>query len=628
MTILRLCNSPDHDAVKPPRNPSNGVVNYTGQCRLASFNGSSCHPFVLSFSSSKDAPSCLIHLPIKPHPLNQSGGINVNADTVNIYGDVTGRDKTVAGGSSSGSSGSTPPLELSLRFEKVGDGDNAPLTVNASIIGQSSATEAVKFKVPLDAKVLTDLRWYLELYPQWPVGPDYDRALGIEAKLQTWGKQLFEAAFSTPKLMRVYEQFRLKDGGKSITIDATDPYVLQLPWELLADEGGYVFTQRPPINVRRKLRVAREPKRQAFTLPVRILMLISRPEGEHIGFLDPRSSAQTLLDAIEPLGERVTVEFLYPPTLKALTQRVRDPQAPPVHVVHFDGHGVYRPDTGLGYLLFENDEHQAQLVNAADLGTLLNDTGVPLMLLDACQTAQTDQANPFGSVASKLIEAGIGSVLAMNYSVLVSATRLLTAAFYGGLAHGQTIGQAVDAARFAMLMEPERARLYRDSKEEAIPNCAIGSCPRSTSNRSIPRRSLHRSIDGETERQRDRESSHLPGAWRLPGRTSLRFPRARTRTAPPAPDAGRAAHRGGARLRRAERSIAGRSEFVDRSVPGVGAHYDRCAARYGRSDLDCAASLLWRTQCQGLDLLHVRASWTASASSRAGDRYAGLPGRR
>lgn len=195
-------------------------------------------------------------------------------------------------------------------------------------------------------------------------------------------------------------------------------------------------------------------------------MLISRPDD--VSFLDPRSSAQALLDAIEPLGERVTVEFLYPPTLKALTQRVRDPHLPPVHVVHFDGHGIYRPDTGLGYLLFENDEHQAQLVNAADLGTLLNDTGVPLMLLDACQTAQTDQANPFGSVASKLIEAGIGSVLAMNYSVLVSATRLLTAAFYGALAQGQTIGQAVDAARFEMLMQPERAKLYRDGKEEAI----------------------------------------------------------------------------------------------------------------------------------------------------------------
>ena len=268
------------------------------------------------------------------------------------------------------------------------------------------------------------------------MGPDYDRALGIEAKLRTWGKALFDAAFADREMLRVYDEFRReKNVTHLITIDATDPRVLQLPWELLADEGGYLFTQRPPISVRRRLKKTKAAPTQAFTLPVRILFVVSRPEGA--GFLDPRSSAQALLDAIEPLGDQVVVEFLYPPTLKALTQRVRDPQLPPVHVVHFDGHGVYVPQTGLGYLLFENDEHEEQLVNADDLGTLLNDTGVPLMILDACQTAQADKTNPFGSVASKLIEAGIGSVLAMNYSVFVEATRLLTSAFYGALAARQ-----------------------------------------------------------------------------------------------------------------------------------------------------------------------------------------------
>ena len=67
-----------------------------------------------------------------------------------------------------------------------------------------------------------------------------------------------------------------------------------------------------------------------------------------------------------------------------------------------------------------------------------------------------------------MIEAGIGSVLAMNYSVLRLGHAIVDAAFYGALAQGQTIGQAVDAARFAMLMEPERVKLYRDGKEEAI----------------------------------------------------------------------------------------------------------------------------------------------------------------
>jgi hypothetical protein len=40
---------------------------------------------------------------------NQSGGVTINAQTVNITGDVTGRDKTVASSTSASDSGSTPP---------------------------------------------------------------------------------------------------------------------------------------------------------------------------------------------------------------------------------------------------------------------------------------------------------------------------------------------------------------------------------------------------------------------------------------------------------------------------------------------------------------------------------------
>ena len=358
-------------------------------------------------------------------------------------------------------------LELAIHFTATTKAEDAPLQVHVEVQTLGLSAGPIDFALPLDHTVLAELRWYLEVYPQWPVGPDYERALGIEAKLRAWGKALFDAAFADRELLRVYDEFRrTQNVTHLITIDATDPRVLQLPWELLADEGAHLFAMRPPISVRRRLKKTKAAPPQAFTLPMRILFVVSRPEGA--GFLDPRSSAQALLDAIEPLGDQVTVEFLYPPTLEALTDRVRSETLPPIHVVHFDGHGVYLSQTGLGYLLFENDAHEEQLVNADDLGTLLNDTGVPLMILDACQTAQADKANPFGSVASKLIEAGIGSVLAMNYSVFVEATRLLTAAFYGALANGKTIGQAVDAARFAMLKKPERFKLYRNDKEEAI----------------------------------------------------------------------------------------------------------------------------------------------------------------
>ncbi|HLF27144.1 MAG TPA: tetratricopeptide repeat protein [Anaerolineae bacterium] len=403
-----------------------------------------------------------------PEDENRSGGVDLHADTINIYGDVVGRDKS--GGDLTPPSitpPAQPPLELSIRIEKTSDAEDAPLRASVHVERLGLSAGPFDFAIPLDDKALADIHWYLERYPQWPVGPDYDRALGVEAKLRTWGKALFDTALATREALRVYDGFRRAEAtGHLVTIDATDARVLRLPWELLADEDGYLFTQKPPVGVRRRLQKAKAKKTPTFALPLRILMLISRPDDA--GFLDPRSSAEALLDAVEPLGERVVVEFLYPPTLAALTRRLRDPKRPPVHVVHFDGHGVYVSQTGLGYLLFENDDHKENRVNADDLGALLNDTGVPLMLLDACQTAMADQTNPFGSVASRLIEAGIGSVLAMNYSVLVSATRLLTSAFYTALTQGSTIGQAVDAARFEMLMNTERYTLYREGKEEAI----------------------------------------------------------------------------------------------------------------------------------------------------------------
>ena len=45
----------------------------------------------------------------KPKSTSRSGGVDIHADTVNIYGDVAGRDKTGAGGSGSGGSSTPPP---------------------------------------------------------------------------------------------------------------------------------------------------------------------------------------------------------------------------------------------------------------------------------------------------------------------------------------------------------------------------------------------------------------------------------------------------------------------------------------------------------------------------------------
>ena len=51
----------------------------------------------------------------------------------------------------------------------------------------------------------------------------------------------------------MYRQFEVTpDGGKLLTIDAVTPRVLSLPWELLADEDGHLFSVDPPVSVRRR----------------------------------------------------------------------------------------------------------------------------------------------------------------------------------------------------------------------------------------------------------------------------------------------------------------------------------------------------------------------------------------
>jgi tetratricopeptide (TPR) repeat protein len=349
-------------------------------------------------------------------------------------------------------------LEMSVRFTSDEAVDSSLIAASLFIPQSGVMSESRPFQPPLDDKVLDDLRWYLETFSIWPTRPDYDRADRIEAQMEGWGRALLDSVVTDSDAARMWQQFAdAENQPKLLTIDATDPRVQRLPWELLADAGGHVFTAG--IEVRRRLRTPASFPPRAFTLPVRVLVVVCRPD--EAGFIDPRAVSLPLLNALYRLGTAVETEFLYPPTLSALIQRLRDRAAPPVHVVHFDGHGIYESGLGLGFLLFEDEEHRPDLVDANQLGLLLNRSGIPLMVLNACQSVVQEVANPYASIAARLIRAGMGSVVAMSHSILVSASMRFATALYGSLAHGWTIGQAVDEGRYALLSDQRRHTLTR-----------------------------------------------------------------------------------------------------------------------------------------------------------------------
>ncbi len=233
--------------------------------------------------------------------------------------------------------------------------------------------------------------------------------------------------------------------------DEAASVLLSLPWELVHDGQGYLFQGARRAGVRRRLPNRRQLEVSQSTLPIRILLCSPRPEDARAGYIDHRDSARPMIDAVGRLGELVEVSVLMPPTLPALRQELQRAReaGDPYDVVHFDGHGVYDPRHGLGALCFEDPrdleklyERASVLVDAQELSEIIREHRIPLVLLDACQSAQTDD-DPTASVAAKLLEQGVASVVAMSHTVLVETTRRFVQAFYQELARGSRVGQAM-----------------------------------------------------------------------------------------------------------------------------------------------------------------------------------------
>ena len=170
---------------------------------------------------------------------------------------------------------------------------------------------------------------------------------------------------------------------------------------------------------------------------------------------------------MEALGGLVSIHVLSPPTLPALRDELdrASRQARPYHVVHFDGHGVFDRRAGLGGPCFEDPEDIGKLDNRRhltvftnELGPLLRDHRIPIVFLEACQTATAEKASE--SVASELLKVGVASVAAMSHSVLVETARRFVEAFYAALVRGARVGDAMLEGQHKLHDVKSRGRIF------------------------------------------------------------------------------------------------------------------------------------------------------------------------
>jgi len=344
--------------------------------------------------------------------------------------------------------------------------------------------DGFQFIDPLGSVPLDELRWYLESYALWPGEAFRPRAERVESTIQSWGKELYESTLAKDLGPLQAWQHAAADSRRiSIKVDTKNfgvegaqglserigAKLLALPWELLHDGQRFLFLGAKATRIRRRLPVRVHREFVPVIPPIRILLLTARPESDACPYFDHRVSAEPVVRAMEDLGDLVHVTLVRQPTFKALINELDAAigREEPYHVLHFDGHGIYSEEKKMGALCFEDPEHLNHVVSARApdfvgtdrLGPALFDYNIPLVVLEACQSAQSTE-NIHGSVATALLEAGVGSVVAMSHTVLVETSRRFVTEFYAALANGSRVGDAMLRGQRELHLQPYRAQIF------------------------------------------------------------------------------------------------------------------------------------------------------------------------
>ena len=384
---------------------------------------------------------------------------------------------------------------LHIRQDPLQEG-HYPIRLTMKRAGQPDIEADATIEFALTPQEHEDLRRYMEDYLQRPGSFTEVEVKQIEAWMKRRGEELYHKVLDQNQNTRAI-WFAVREQLADLRVEITTGIAeaASIPWELMHDPQS---DSAIALRVQSFVRVQSDPSMSFVPVPaadggrVRLLYVVCRPGGRND--VELRAVANRLLQDLGEDLNRFDITALRPPTFERLQKELTDAKAAgrPFHIVHFDGHGMYEDlsKTTLadwlktinalalggnhrgkhGYLLFEHPEKKARPVSGAELGKLLHDTGVPVLVLNACQSAMHeavpgekpvaanvhDEVRAIGSLAQAVIDQGIPAVLGMRYSVFVVTAAQYIGQLYAALAQGRPFGQAASEGRKHLARNPER----------------------------------------------------------------------------------------------------------------------------------------------------------------------------
>ncbi|MGK7874741.1 MAG: tetratricopeptide repeat protein [Xenococcaceae cyanobacterium] len=390
---------------------------------------------------------------------------------------------------------------ITIREEKNRETQNPETGFRATLSFDGQVEYPITITDPFTQKDEQLLEWYFE---EWLVFPLLDKvkAEKATASVSTYGENLFEQVFkSNYDIYSDYRQLRGELSQVQIEIIGETPEFQALHWEALRDpdlprpfavDGVMLRKYVKPVPTRAF--VKQSPL-------INLLVVTARPnEEKDVGY---RTISRPLMEAIQNSQLRVNVELLRPGTYEALERHLEDKGEGFYHIIHFDTHGALMKyeqyekiqketqinphlyDTPYGhsvlpsykgvkaFLFLEREiKGQADLVEAKQLANLLTGKGIPVCILNACQSGKqvrsdTSQVQEEDcretSLGSRLMAAGMQMVVAMGYSVTVSAAKLMMEKVYSDLFAKKGINEALRLGRRELFNRKERSAYFNET---------------------------------------------------------------------------------------------------------------------------------------------------------------------
>jgi tetratricopeptide (TPR) repeat protein len=337
------------------------------------------------------------------------------------------------------------------------------------------------------------LEWYFE---DWLVYPmlDTETAKKAATSITNYGEKLFEQVFQSN--FDAYSDYRQLQGNLSqiqIEIESQTPEFQSLHWEAMRDRNLPRPLAVDCVMVRKLIKPISVSANVAPSSVINLLVVVARPDEEDdVGY---RTISRPLIEAIDNSQLHVNVELLRPGTYKALCRHLEAKERGYYHIIHFDVHGSlmsyeeftrgveqdrypHQPGYGLAdiqpyqgmkaFLFLEGDSKgEAVPVEATELANLLTGRGIPVCILNACQSGKQvfvgEEDYRETSFGSCLMAAGMQVVVAMGYSVTVSAATLMMQKLYQHLFDQESLAEAIRLSRLELFNSKQRKAYFNQT---------------------------------------------------------------------------------------------------------------------------------------------------------------------